>query len=98
VERTLKDIQDLVASSDMHRDKANSEEHKGALNLTLTLTLMEGRRQRVVVCGGGVIGAATTYFLTLKGFSPTVVERCHIACAASGLLPSAFEERSHRNQ
>ena len=38
----------------------------------------------VVICGGGVIGAATAYFLTELGVEATVVERCSIAAAASG--------------
>ena len=33
---------------------------------------------------GGVIGAATTYFLTELGVEVTLVERCEIAAAASG--------------
>jgi len=39
---------------------------------------------RVVICGGGVIGASIAYFLTVRGVRPTVVERCGVACAASG--------------
>ncbi|CAL9123006.1 unnamed protein product [Musa textilis] len=40
---------------------------------------------RVVVCGGGVIGACTAYFLATKGTARvTVVEKCAVACAASG--------------
>src|SRR5215475_5156328 len=39
---------------------------------------------RVVICGGGVIGAAIAYFLTRRGVKPIVVERTGIACAASG--------------
>src|SRR2546429_6289780 len=39
---------------------------------------------RVVICGGGVIEASIAYFLTLRGVRPTVVERCGVACAASG--------------
>ena len=38
----------------------------------------------VIVCGGGVIGAATAYFLTRRGVEVTLVERSAIACAASG--------------
>jgi glycine/D-amino acid oxidase-like deaminating enzyme len=38
----------------------------------------------VVICGGGVIGAATAYFLSLRGVKATVVERTGVACAASG--------------
>ena len=39
---------------------------------------------RVIVCGCGIVGAATAYFLTLQGVKPLVVERCGVACAASG--------------
>jgi len=39
---------------------------------------------RVIICGGGVIGAATAYFLSRRGIMPIVVERTGIACAASG--------------
>eukprot|EP00933_Yihiella_yeosuensis_P062937 TRINITY_DN65972_c0_g1_i1.p1 TRINITY_DN65972_c0_g1~~TRINITY_DN65972_c0_g1_i1.p1 ORF type:complete len:371 (+),score=73.09 TRINITY_DN65972_c0_g1_i1:102-1214(+) len=40
--------------------------------------------QEVVICGGGIVGCATAYFLSLKGLKPIVVERGSIACAASG--------------
>ncbi len=39
---------------------------------------------RVVICGGGVIGACIAYFLSLRGAQPLVVERTRIACGASG--------------
>lgn len=39
---------------------------------------------RVVVCGGGVIGVCTAYFLAKKGASVTLVEKSSVACAASG--------------
>ena len=39
---------------------------------------------RVVICGGGVIGASTAYFLARRDIAVTVVERVGIACAASG--------------
>src|SRR5438874_10344183 len=39
---------------------------------------------RVVICGGGVIGASIAYFLARRGIAVTVVERTGIACAASG--------------
>ncbi|MFN8633540.1 MAG: FAD-dependent oxidoreductase [Chloroflexota bacterium] len=39
---------------------------------------------RVVVCGGGVIGASTAYFLSRRGADVTVVERAGVACASSG--------------
>lgn len=39
---------------------------------------------RVVICGAGVIGAAVAYYLSLRGVAATIVERCGVACAASG--------------
>ena len=39
---------------------------------------------QVVICGGGIIGVATAYYLTLQGVKPIVVEKSSIACAASG--------------
>jgi glycine/D-amino acid oxidase-like deaminating enzyme len=39
---------------------------------------------RVVICGGGVIGACTAYFLSLRRAEVVVVERTGVACAASG--------------
>jgi glycine/D-amino acid oxidase-like deaminating enzyme len=39
---------------------------------------------RVVICGGGVIGACTAYFLARRGIDVTVVERAGVAAAASG--------------
>jgi glycine/D-amino acid oxidase-like deaminating enzyme len=39
---------------------------------------------RVVICGGGVIGACTAYFLARRNVDVTVVERTEVACAASG--------------
>lgn len=38
----------------------------------------------VIICGAGIIGAATAYYLSLRGIGATVVERCNVACAASG--------------
>jgi len=39
---------------------------------------------RVLICGGGVIGACTAYSLARRGVDVTVVERTEVACAASG--------------
>src|SRR5262245_28307379 len=39
---------------------------------------------RVVICGGGVIGACTAYFLSRRGVDVIVVERTEVAAAASG--------------
>jgi glycine/D-amino acid oxidase-like deaminating enzyme len=38
----------------------------------------------VVICGAGVIGTATAYFLARRGIAVRIVERCAVACAASG--------------
>ncbi|XVE87060.1 hypothetical protein DITRI_Ditri18aG0085800 [Diplodiscus trichospermus] len=43
-----------------------------------------GTAKRVVVCGGGVIGVCTAYFLSKKGAAVTLVEKSSVACAASG--------------
>jgi glycine/D-amino acid oxidase-like deaminating enzyme len=39
---------------------------------------------RVLICGGGVIGASIAYFLSCRGVEVTVIERTGLACAASG--------------
>jgi glycine/D-amino acid oxidase-like deaminating enzyme len=39
---------------------------------------------RVVICGGGVIGACLAYFLARRGLKPIIVEPAEVACAASG--------------
>ncbi len=39
---------------------------------------------RIVICGGGAIGAATAYYASLAGAEVIVVERSGVACAASG--------------
>ena len=39
---------------------------------------------RVLICGGGVIGAAIAYFSSLKQAEVVVIERTGVACAASG--------------
>ncbi|XP_057771150.1 putative oxidoreductase TDA3 [Salvia miltiorrhiza] len=40
--------------------------------------------KRVIVCGGGIIGVCTAYFLSKTGVAVTLVEKSSIACAASG--------------
>jgi len=42
------------------------------------------KRMRVVICGGGVIGACTGYFLARRGVEVLIVERTGVANAASG--------------
>jgi glycine/D-amino acid oxidase-like deaminating enzyme len=39
---------------------------------------------RVLICGGGVIGASIAYFLSLKQAAAVVIERTGVGCAASG--------------
>ena len=41
-------------------------------------------RKRIVICGGGAIGAAIAYFAGRRGARPIVIERHAIAGAASG--------------
>jgi glycine/D-amino acid oxidase-like deaminating enzyme len=43
-----------------------------------------GEPMRVLICGGGVIGAAIAYFLSRRGVQSIVIERTGLACAASG--------------
>ena len=42
------------------------------------------RAKRIVICGGGVIGAAIAYFCSRRGAQPIVIERHAVAGAASG--------------
>ncbi|KAK7331012.1 hypothetical protein VNO77_25221 [Canavalia gladiata] len=46
--------------------------------------IVHGSPKRVVVCGGGVIGVCTAYFLAKKGAAVTLIEMSDVACAASG--------------
>ena len=39
---------------------------------------------RVLICGGGVIGTSIAYFLARREVETVVIERCEVACAASG--------------
>src|SRR3954467_10975384 len=39
---------------------------------------------RVLICGGGVIGALIAYFLSCRDVQAIVIERTGLACAASG--------------
>ncbi|KAJ9177304.1 hypothetical protein P3X46_012538 [Hevea brasiliensis] len=48
------------------------------------LSSMDEHQKRVVVCGGGIIGVCTAYFLSKKGAAVTLVEKSSVACAASG--------------
>jgi len=41
-------------------------------------------RKRIVICGGGAIGAAIAYFTSRRGARPILIERHEIAGAASG--------------
>ena len=40
--------------------------------------------RRIIICGGGAIGAAIAYFLSRRGAAPVVVERHEVGGAASG--------------
>src|SRR5258708_12778057 len=42
------------------------------------------RPKRIVICGGGAIGAAIAYFLARRGAQPVVIERHTVAGSASG--------------
>ncbi|KAF5825968.1 hypothetical protein DUNSADRAFT_5626 [Dunaliella salina] len=41
---------------------------------------------QIVIVGGGIVGAATAHFLSELGVAAnaTIIERCKVACAASG--------------
>src|SRR5215472_2789703 len=41
-------------------------------------------RRRIVICGGGAIGAAIAYFVSRRGAQPIVIERHAVAGSASG--------------
>src|ERR1700724_1202375 len=41
-------------------------------------------RKRIVICGGGAIGAAIAYFSSRRGARPIVIERHEVAGVASG--------------
>ncbi len=49
---------------------------------------------RVLICGGGVIGASVAYFLSLRQVEAVVIERVALASAASrksgGLVAVTF--------
>nr|WP_249802862.1 FAD-dependent oxidoreductase [Bradyrhizobium sp. 44] len=48
------------------------------------ISLYERAFVRVVICGGGVIGACTAWFLRRHGIDVILVERTEVAAAASG--------------
>jgi glycine/D-amino acid oxidase-like deaminating enzyme len=43
-----------------------------------------GSPKRIVICGGGAIGAAIAYFTSLRGAWRIVIERYEVGGAASG--------------
>jgi len=45
---------------------------------------MSNTNLHIAICGAGVIGAASAYFLTRRGAQVTVIEQHQPACAASG--------------
>ncbi len=48
------------------------------------MTPIRGDIMRVVICGGGVIGACIAYFLARREIDVIVIERTEVAAAASG--------------
>src|SRR5439155_5138460 len=42
------------------------------------------KSMRILICGGGVIGASIAYYLSCRGAEAIVIERTGVACAASG--------------
>lgn len=46
--------------------------------------IMASGAGQIVIVGGGIIGCSIAYHLTELGTPCTLVERCSIACAASG--------------
>ncbi|XP_062102636.1 putative oxidoreductase C1F5.03c [Humulus lupulus] len=54
------------------------------IRLSTSMDSQHNRPERVVVCGGGVIGVCTAYFLAKNGAAVTLVEKSSVACAASG--------------
>ncbi len=49
---------------------------------SLTLSAQKSMPDHVVICGGGITGVATAYYLTLQGIKPLLVEKSGIACAS----------------
>lgn len=47
-------------------------------------SLPDCKYKNIVICGGGIMGCSVAYYLAELGIQCTVVERCAIACAASG--------------
>ena len=50
----------------------------------LGVSLFMSSRKRIVICGGGAVGAAVAYFASRRGALPIVIERHEVAGAASG--------------
>ncbi|KAK9808382.1 hypothetical protein WJX73_009281 [Symbiochloris irregularis] len=44
----------------------------------------DGKPDRVVICGGGIIGASAAFYLSQLGVKSLILEKCAIACASSG--------------
>ena len=51
---------------------------------------MTNRSADVVIVGGGIVGAATAYFLARRGIASTIVERDRVAAHASGFSYAAL--------
>src|SRR6266700_2302478 len=62
----------------------NSPRRRSACARRSRRSIRRGEAMHVLICGGGVIGAATAYFLSAHGVKATVIERTGLACGASG--------------
>jgi glycine/D-amino acid oxidase-like deaminating enzyme len=60
------------------------------LQVMVAATLSSDTPCAVIICGGGVIGTAISYYLANKGVRSTVVDRCGLAAAASGRAGEAL--------
>lgn len=74
----------LFTNSLLPRRNRNSTTINAISSPSPAESMDEDNRKRVVVCGGGIIGVCTAYFLAKKGAAVTLVEKSSVACAASG--------------
>jgi sarcosine oxidase subunit beta len=56
-------------------------------------TLRSKEQQRIVIIGGGIVGACSAYFLARRGHLVTVVEASSIGDGATGLSAGAFRSQ-----
>src|SRR5262249_40911339 len=77
----------LLAQSGHHHcaNAATFDERRpGTRKPRLTQVAAMSSDTRIVICGGGAIGAAIAYFTSRRGARSTVIERHAVAGAASG--------------